>query len=206
MSVLSAPHMAATRHAPRASGWPAQVRLLAPSDGAPAADTWPRDIEIVAATATPVRRFDWDGAYDEVLTISPEAVDLSRLEATGVPLLDSHNQWALASNLGAVTSARFEDGALICTARFADSPWPRDIAARIADRTLRAASIGYQVLAAEADDPGPDGVRTVRITSWTLLELSLVSVPADPASGTRSAQAAAPIRHPAAGIQPALRN
>jgi hypothetical protein len=74
--------------------------------------------EAVISTGSPVKR-----AYGtEVLRISPEAVDLSRLREGGVPLLDHHQQTGIDAMLGRLTDAWFERSALIGRFKFNQTP------------------------------------------------------------------------------------
>jgi hypothetical protein len=54
----------------------------------------------------------------EVLQISPQAIDLSRLYEGGVPLLDHHRQDGINSILGRITDAWIENGALVGRIKF----------------------------------------------------------------------------------------
>jgi len=50
-----------------------------------------RTVEIVWTTGATVRRWSWtDGEIEESLEVTPQAVDLARLNA-GAPFLNSHN-------------------------------------------------------------------------------------------------------------------
>ena len=81
-----------------------------------------RTVELVWSVGAAVRRCDpWTGdAYDEVLSLDTQHVDLSRLN-NGAPLLNSHGQWNLDDVIGVVERAWIEDVCLLYT-----SPSPRD--------------------------------------------------------------------------------
>lgn len=75
---------------PMANALPMQTRL------APVAsiEAETRTVEVVWTTGASVRRRRWTGFdtaidYEEILVVSRDAVDLSRLDA-GAPVLDSH--------------------------------------------------------------------------------------------------------------------
>ena len=142
-------------------------------------------VEAVLSSGARVRR--WFG--HEELEISPEAIDLSRVEAGAVPLLDSHNQWSLEAVLGRVIATRIENGELIGRLQFAESA--RAIEERVARGELGSISVGYTVESWRLVERTEDA-EVWAATRWTLLEASFVSVPADPRAGVRSADA-----HPA---------
>lgn len=147
-----------------------------------------RTVELVLSTGSAVDRH----YFVEELEISAAAVDIGRVGRGVVPLLDSHNRWGINATLGTITSVRFETvsgaAALVGTARFAETAAGREAEGMVARGELRGVSIGYApkawaVVAIDADTEK----HTWRATSWELLEGSLVTVPADPAAGVRSA-------------------
>lgn len=146
------------------------------------ADDATRTVELIASTGAGVIRSDLDGAFTEVLEISNAAIDLSR--ADGMPLLDAHDQSGLDKVLGVVRAISFEAGRLVVKVEISarhQAIW-EDVRAGI----IRNVSIGYAPLQ-WADKEGPQGrVRTV--TKWSLHEVSLVPVGADPHAKTRSIQ------------------
>src|SRR5512134_2525572 len=169
-----------------------------------------RTIEMVWSTGAPVRRRDlFTGRrYDEVLSLDPRHVDLSRLNA-GAPLLNAHGAHTLHDVLGVVERAwiansggAFEGRALIRFSEREDvEPLWQDIRAGI----IRSVSVGYAVRAYEvivpvskADQGDADGhqqdgqVPLWRAIDWQPLELSAVPIGADPAAGFRGHQALLP--------------
>lgn len=156
------------------------------------ADT--RTVEVVISTGSPVKR-DYG---IEVLKISKDAVDLSRLSAGGIPVLDSHSQTSVLTSLGRVQDAWIRDGQLLGRLAFHDTELGRQAEAMVARGELSSISAGYQVRAWEVRDGDgnvidPDELRVwaddyeFTAVDWALLECSLVSVPADSAAGVRSA-------------------
>jgi hypothetical protein len=137
--------------------------------------------EAVAATPSPVVRHTWEGSYMEVLAITPEAVDLSRVTAGVCPLLANHARWGIPeSHLGIVEAGRFEPNQLILSGRFDSGPLGSDVARRVnTDRTLRAVSVGYEPITAVTNGFAENGLPIILITRWVLNELSFVLVPAD---------------------------
>lgn len=158
-----------------------------------------RTVELVAATGFPVRRYDWDdGPYLEQLRIEGDSVDLSRVGQGVCPLLDSHQSYSLESQLGIVESGRIENGQLLLSVRFADTERAREVEAEVAAGRLRGVSIGYRRDEIAKGQRQPDQIPTHTITRWTLFEVSLVPIPADPDAGVRSDQGS----HPCAIISP----
>ncbi|GBF56432.1 hypothetical protein PbB2_00088 [Candidatus Phycosocius bacilliformis] len=171
---------------PRPFALGARVRYL-DDMVAPAAEGVLMTFEAAAASPFPVLRHTWEGSYWEILDISAEAIDLSRVTNGVCPLLSNHSRWSvLESHLGLVDQARIEGAELIVSGRFDTGPMGADMARRVnGERTLRAVSIGYEPLEAVAEDQLVDGYPVVRITRWVLQEVSFVLVPADPTAFSR---------------------
>jgi Caudovirus prohead serine protease len=153
-----------------------------------------RTVEAVLSRGSPVVR-----SYGtEKLRISKSAVDLSRLQSGGVPLLDSHNQYGIDNVLGRVQTAWFEGGALVGRVKFNETEQGQRAMGMIERDELSSFSVGYTVNswavydnAGNLLDPERDRIRlgddlTFEATKWSLLELSLVAVPADQAAVVRS--------------------
>jgi hypothetical protein len=149
-------------------------------------------VETVISMGSPVKR-----AYGtEVLRISPEAVDLSRLREGGIPLLDHHQQTGINAMLGRLTDAWFERSALIGRFKFNQTPEGEKAEGMVARREVTGISAGYRVEQwLITDDDGDivdeknvrwDDELTFTATRWQLFEASLVSVPADAAAAVRS--------------------
>jgi len=125
----------------------------------------------------------------EVLRISPQAVDLSRLQEGGIPLLDHHSQAGIDQVLGRLTNAWFDRGALVGKFVFAQTPQGMKAEGMTARGELVGISAGYrvdqwQITGADGDVVDEADVRwsdnlTFTATRWQLFEASLVGVPAD---------------------------
>lgn len=170
-------------------------------------DARARTVELVWSTGAPVRRRDlFTGRrYDEVLSLDPAHVDLSRLNA-GAPLLNAHGAYNLLNVLGVVERAWIanDGGALAGRAvvRFSEredvEPLWQDIQAGI----IRSVSVGYAVRAYEVIEE--DGqVPVWRAIDWQPLELSAVPIAADPTAAFRGSQNITPCHliHRAAAAQ-----
>ncbi|MCW1839446.1 prohead protease/major capsid protein fusion protein [Prosthecomicrobium hirschii] len=152
-------------------------------------DATAHTVEAVLSTGAPVTRW----GITEVLAVSPEAVDLGRVGLGQVRLLDSHNQYELDAILGMVESVRFEGPALIGRIRFSDTARGQAAEAMVRAGTATGISIGYRVETWTLTQSQPDqGTEIWTATRWELLEVSLVSVPADPLALVRAASPAAP--------------
>ncbi|WP_298090437.1 HK97 family phage prohead protease [uncultured Sphingomonas sp.] len=155
-------------------------------------DAATRTVELITATETPVRMPGWLVGLDcefyyEILDCSPGAVDMSQLEAGNAPLLDTHDRFQLASRLGVARQAQVVAAQVITRCAFGQSARAREVEAEFAGGTPPKVSVGYrrnQMLLDRMDGDVP----VYRVTSWTLTEVSLVSIAADPDAGARSAQ------------------
>ena len=154
------------------------------------ADT--RTIEVVWSTGAAVRRRDpWSGrAYEEVLSLDPAHVDLTRLNG-GAPLLNAHGAFDLDDVIGVVERAWIaREGATYvgrATVRFSDRADVEPIWQDVKGGIIRNVSVGYAVRAYEIrEEEGTVPVWTA--VDWQPLELSAVPVGADGAAGFRSHQ------------------
>lgn len=144
-------------------------------------DATARTVEAVFSSGAAVNR--WFGS--EVLAIAPDAVDLARVGANLCPFLNAHNQYDIGAVLGRVIEARIEGGQLIGTLAFAETDAGRAAEGMVARGELLGISIGYSVRTWTLTEQTEDA-DTWTATSWELLEVSLVPVPADPNAGVRS--------------------
>ena len=161
-------------------------------------DAAARSIDVVFTTGAAVRRRRWTGwdtsvPFDEILEVSDRAVDLTRLNA-GAPALDSHSVWSSHSQVGVVERAWIEGKEGKATIRF-----PREGLDQAADRMfglisdgiIRNVSVGYSIERVKVVEPAAKGEVEQRIVErWTPLEVSFVTVPADPRAQVRAADQA----------------
>lgn len=174
------------------AGLPMQTRALPVHS----VDVEKRTVDVVFTTGAAVRRRRWTGwdtsvPFDEILTVSREAVNLDRLNA-GAPALDSHSVWSTFSQIGVVENARIEGGKGLATIRFpskgTDEAADR-MFAMVSEGIIRNISVGYsieEVRIEQAEKPGSIERRIV--TRWTPHELSFVTVPADKDAQVRAAE------------------
>ncbi|SEQ96619.1 hypothetical protein SAMN05216548_109150 [Faunimonas pinastri] len=147
-----------------------------------------RTFTAVAATETPVARMDWGSGerVNEVLVIAASAIDLTRLNSGRAPLLNLHQAYQVADQIGVIRSARIEGGALVIEAELSGRDDVKPIADDLAAGVIRNVSIGYAIQARERIEGEGDGPDTVRVTRWAPAEVSLVPVGADPNAFIRS--------------------
>lgn len=156
-------------------------------------DAAQRTVDVVWTTGARVRRMDWwtGQAYDEELVVTPDAVDLSRLDSGAAAVLDTHAGYSLASQIGVVLRARIVDGEGRATLQLSERDEIAGIVRDIQSGVIRNISVGYNVTryeiisAANRTDGGT--IPLYRAVAWQPAELSFVPIPADPLSGTRAA-------------------
>lgn len=148
--------------------------------------------ELVWSTGAQVRRFDWfDGPFIEELDMSPEAIDMTRLNS-GAPLLDTHDCYELESVIGVVERAWIDSGLGHAVVRFSEREKIAPIVADVKAGIIRNVSVGYQVHEYEITAPQDGSMPTYRATKWEPYELSLVPIGADAKASVRKTDE----RHP----------
>jgi len=140
-----------------------------------------RSLEFPFSSELPVER--WFGS--EVLSHQPDAVNLARLN-DGAPVLWNHDPGAV---IGVVERAWLdgEKARGYARVRFSRNDLAQQIVSDIADGILRNVSVGYTIADAK---PGADG--QVIATQWEPMEVSIVSIPADPSVGIGRSMAPTP--------------
>ncbi|TKV73347.1 peptidase U35 [Bradyrhizobium elkanii] len=146
-------------------------------------DAETRSVTAVISTGAPVARYDYQGEFDEALTISADAVDTSR--AVGAPVLDNHARSSAQSVIGVVEKVWIEGKRLLAVLKFSGRSDVADVLIDIADGVLRNVSVGYTVEKFE-EAKSKGGRRTKTATRWTLREVSIVPLGADPGASIRS--------------------
>jgi hypothetical protein len=156
-----------------------------------------RSVDAVLSMGSPVKRI----FGIEKLLISPEAVDLSRMQnGSMIPLLDSHRAGSIGNALGRLTKTWFNRGALWGSLVFKKTPQGELAMGMVERGEIAGISCGYAVDAWRVNDeesgrvidPELERIRwdedglIFTACSWSLHEISLVNVPADILSGVRS--------------------
>jgi HK97 family phage major capsid protein/HK97 family phage prohead protease len=145
-----------------------------------AIDNEKRTASLSFSSELPVER--WFGV--EILDHSPESVDLSRLNSRAALLVD-HNT---GDQVGVVEMAEVSpDRKGRATVRFGKSQRAEEIFQDVKDGIRSLVSVGYRINKMVTDKVDK-GVETLRAMSWTPMEISLVSVPADPTVGIGRAE------------------
>lgn len=139
-------------------------------------------VTVVASTEAPVVRYDWnsDESFNEVLDMKESSVRTTRLE-TGLSVLNTHDSSHLGSVLGITKGFSFKKKELILDVEFSKRDDISNTIRDIKDGIVKFVSIGYRVHSFK--DEGRENeheMRTFRAMDWEPLELSFVSVPADP--------------------------
>lgn len=137
-----------------------------------------RTVEAVISTGADVQRRDSRGPFTERLDLSQ--IDSASL--VGLPVLTDHRQ-GVVSTVGVIAEARREAGNLVATIRFSAAADAADAVTKVAEGVLRGLSIGY---AAMSTRETTEGGRRIRTVAPAIREVSLVPIPADPASLIRS--------------------
>lgn len=124
-----------------------------------------------ASSESPVDR--WYGT--EILAHTPEAIRMDRVNTGAVPLLFNHD-WndpiGMVDRASASGKRLMTDAHLFTTERAAEVQ-------KMIDGGLRNISVGYQIHAVTEDVK----TNTFTATDWEPLEISIVTVPADPSIG-----------------------
>ncbi|WP_416407849.1 prohead protease/major capsid protein fusion protein [Agrobacterium rosae] len=136
-------------------------------------DVEERTVWVVAATETKVPRI----FGDEILRCTSEAVVATRLQ--GLPVLDNHRRTSIKDLLGRVVEYKIEKRQVLAKIYFAESEGGNAALALVQDGTLCKVSVGYRILKAE-ETGNRSGPPVITATRWEPIEISLVSVPADP--------------------------
>lgn len=125
-----------------------------------------RSINLSFSSEEPVERF----FGMEVLSHSPDAVDLTRLN-TSAALLLNHD---INDQVGVVENAKIENGRGLASVRFSKSQRGEEIYQDVLDGVRTGISVGYTI-----DELTETSDREFTATKWMPHEISVVSSPAD---------------------------
>ena len=133
-----------------------------------------KELVFSVADQMPYLRHDQTfGDYYEVLEISEQAIDTTRL-MKNMPFLKDHDH---SAQLGAVKKFWLQNGKLYVSVKFSRSKFAQSIKEDIIDLIRQNTSIGYYVNQFQRTGQ-IDGIPVLRAISWTPYECSSVSVPA----------------------------
>ncbi|MBP0439547.1 prohead protease/major capsid protein fusion protein [Tianweitania sediminis] len=147
-------------------------------------------VEVLWTTGAAVRRQNWVTGryYNEILEVTPEAVDLARLNA-GAPLLAGHDT-DLRAVIGSVVpgSAVIRNGKGYARVGLSAAAGDADLVAKIRTGIIRNVSVGYRLIKVVVTEQADDDDEW-RVVSWEPFEISAVAVGADPGAHFRSTSA-----------------
>lgn len=146
-----------------------------------------KTIEVTFATETAVRAYDWDfGSFNEILSLAPEHVDMTRLK-NGAPVLDNHKTYGSTREavVGVVEDAWLDGLVGRARIRFSNSKDDQELMEKVKDGIITGVSVGYDVFTYEVTR-NEDTIPTCRAINWMPTEISFVPVQADINSRTRS--------------------
>lgn len=143
-----------------------------------------RQVQIAVSSELPVERSF--GA--EILDHSEGSVDLEFLRSGRAPLLLDHD---MEKQIGVIESVSLDsDRVLRAKVRFGRSALAQEVFQDVVDGIRGNVSVGYRVNKMERDSTIKDAYR---VNAWSPMEVSVVSIPADPSVGVgRSTVAAEP--------------
>ena len=131
------------------------------------------------ASPTPYTRENDDVIYNEVLEISENSIDFTRLVDQRSPLLFEHD---MEKQIGVIDRAWIENEKLYVAVRFSRSKFAQEILDDIKDDIRRNVSIGYIVNDYQMVE-NENNIPTMIVKNFTIYEVSIVSAPADPFVG-----------------------
>lgn len=174
---------------------PMQTRLATIAEEA--IDVTARSVTVTFTTGAAVRRRRWSGwdtsvPFDEILTVSREAINLERLNL-GAPALDSHSAYSTYSQVGVVERGWIEGAEGKATIRFPSEGIDKAadrMFGLVRERIIRSVSVGYSIDQARVIEAEKKGEIEKRIVErWTPYEISFVTIPADARAQVRSEDA-----------------
>lgn len=144
-----------------------------------------RSVQVVFATATPVRRFDWNNwrEFEEILSMDPKHIRMGRAD-NGLPVFDNHSHYSgQRGQIGIAEEISFdvksEEGS--STIRFSKKDLAEDVYNDVKDGIARGISVGYRVHEYELMNPDreEDELPMYRAIDWEPMEISFAPIQAD---------------------------
>ena len=143
-----------------------------------------RTFRISFSSDEPYLRASWfDEPWLEILGHDADEVDMSRIDGGAAPLLWGHDSYSRDAHIGVVERAWLEGGRGHAEVRLSSRADLDSLWSDIRDGVIRNVSVGYQINERALVRANSDGPNEYRVTRWQPMELSLVSVPADPSVG-----------------------
>ncbi len=132
----------------------------------------------------------FDDPWIEVLGHDEGEIVMDRIGSGNAPLLWGHDQFERENNIGVVEKAWTQNGRGMAEVRLSARPDMDGLMQDLVDGIVRNVSVGYQIHERTLVNKNDSGPSEYRVTRWTPLEISLVSVPADETVGVgRNAEA-----------------
>lgn len=150
-----------------------------------------RTVELIWSTGAPVERYDWMSGkrYIETLSLEPGHIRTDRLNKGG-PVLDSHSAWSVGDILGKVVKGSVQITKKEARARvqFSKREAVEPIWQDVREGIINSVSVGYRVHKFEETAGTGNKLPIRKAVDWEPYEVSMVPVPADAGSHTRTAR------------------
>ena len=163
------------------------IEIFTPTQSGPSVDEEKGIISIVATTEYPVKRhyLDWSTweikSYWEILVCNREAIDSTRMDSGSLKYFLQHRTNSVSEMLGKMIDYQIADGALSMRLQFdMEDEELKDIFGKISRGFLSSHSVGYQIDYSAAEEEERDGEDYLICKRWMPLEVSAVTIPADP--------------------------
>ncbi|MBP6775017.1 MAG: hypothetical protein KA154_18665 [Gemmatimonadaceae bacterium] len=154
------------------------------ASGVEVLDADKRTFRISFSSDEPYLRASWfDEPWLEILGHDADEVDMSRIDGGAAPLLWGHDSYSRDAHIGVVEKAWLEGGRGHAEVRLSSRADLDSLWSDIQDGVIRNVSVGYRIEERTLVRANSDGPNEYRVTRWQPMELSLVSVPADPSVG-----------------------
>lgn len=143
-----------------------------------------RTLTLSFSSETPYTRGGfWSEPWVEVLGHKADEVDMQRFDTGAAPVLYGHDSYTRENHIGVVKRAWIEDGRGMAEIQLSRRDDVEDLLRDIEDGIVSNVSVGYQINERTLVKQNSDGPDEYRVTRWTPMEISLVSIPADATVG-----------------------
>lgn len=155
-------------------------------------DSEKRTARLSFSSDSPYLRSSWfDEPWLETLGHDSGEVEMARLDGGACPLLWGHDSYDRENHIGVIEKAWLKDGKGYADVRLSARADLNDLWADVVGGIVRNVSVGYKIHERILTKAAKSGPSEYRVTRWEPVEISLVSVPADPGVGVgRSADPA----------------